>query len=544
LTATVVDEDDSDVNGRVVERTYLSPAHPPGEFTSPSKDPFAKDVSEIKRLGGLSATTKRRMTNQINKFHRGAEGVESKKVETNEISGYNAFQVVLPPYNLDYLAKVYVMSAPHYSAVNAKVSNIVGLGYTLVETTKTKRAIEDLEGNSDKLAKFNKKLNRAKEDLMQRIDDWHEEDTFTETLIKVWRDYEATGNGYLEIGRTNRGDIGYVGHIPATTVRIRKERDGFVQIISNKAVFFRNFGDTKTSDPIGGDGSPNEIIHIKKYNPTNGFYGVPDIVAAIDAIAGNKFAATYNLDYFENKAVPRHLITLKNSTLSTSAIQNLMEFFEVGLKGKNHRSLFIPLPADNDKEKVEFKIEPIETNVQDSSFNNYRKTNFEDILQVHRVPPTKTGTPGNLSLAAARDLDKTFKEQVCNPEQKIFEKKVNRILKELTDIFQFKLNELTLTDEDTQSKIYERAVRNGWILVNEARAEQGRPPVKGGDKMGGAMATIAEEANKQKEKAAQQQAEVRAQTAQSRTRDADRSANASDSNSEARNEQGAGRQQA
>jgi capsid portal protein len=46
--------------------------------------------------------------------------------------------------------------------------------------------------------------------------------------IKVYTDLQATGNGFLEIGRTVTGEIGYVGHIPATTVRVRRLRDGFV----------------------------------------------------------------------------------------------------------------------------------------------------------------------------------------------------------------------------------------------------------------------------------------------------------------------------
>lgn len=494
-------------------------------------DPFLKSDEEIKKLHGVDANFKRRMANQINKFHRGTGGAASKKEETHAITGYNAFDVLMPPYNLDYLAKLIELSSPHVAAVNAKVSNIVGLGYTLVETTKTKRAIEDLEGSKEKLAKFNKKLSRAREDLNDKIESWHEEDTFTETLIKVWKDYEATGNGYIEIGRTSRGDIGYVGHVPATTIRIRRKRDGFVQIISNKAVFFRNFGDRKTTDPIGNDRSPNEIIHIKKYAPSNGFYGIPDIVSAKQAVAGNNFAERFNLDYFENKAVPRHVITLKGASLGTSSLQTLMELFETGLKGANHRSVFIPLPADDPdgKGKVEFKIDPIETGVQDSSFLNYRKANLADILMAHGVPVTKVSiSDGSGSLAAARDADKTFKEQVCQPQQKILEKKLNRLMKELTDIFQFKLNELTLTDEDTQSKIWERAVRNGWILVNEIRAIQGLPPIKGGDLMGGAMT-------------AQKQADQKANAQQARQRDAERSANSPDTSGEARQPQGEGR---
>lgn len=497
----------------------------------PDADPFMKQGVEVKQLRGTDAVFKRRVDNQIKKFHRGTDGAESKKLETNTITGYNAFDVVAPPYNLDYLAKLYEVSSPHKASVDAKIANIVGLGYNLIETPKTKRGLERLQDGKDtkkKVRNARRRLDEAKEKFMDLLDSFNEEDTLSETLEKVWKDYETMGNGYLEIGRKKNGTVGYVGHIPAATLRIRKQRDGFVQIISNKAVFFRNFGDTDTSNPLGGDSSPNEIIHIKNYSPTHSFYGVPDIIAAQTAIAGNEFAARFNLDYFENKAVPRHVIILKGAKLGTTAEQALLQFFETGLKGQNHRTLYIPLPGDTDEGKVDLKIEPVEAGTQDSSFNNYKKQNLNEILMAHRVPISKIGLAEGVSLAVARDSDKTFKEQVCGPRQKMFEKKINRIIKEITDAFLFKLVEMTLTDEDTQSKIDERRRKTGVETANEQRVRRGEPAVEGGDELFDMNG---------KGQASQQRAEATT----NRERDAQRSAGATDSAGEARSPQGEGR---
>lgn len=511
----------------VVEESYLGKGRKVEfDMSMWEDDPFSAPGTEIKKYSGLSANKKRSISNQITKFHRGSGGAASKKVEDNVITGYNAFEVVAPPYNLDYLAKLYELSSPHYAAINAKVSNIVGLGYDFVESPYTKRQLNAMSGNEKKLDKYRKKLELAKDQLGELVDALNEEDSLAETLQKVWKDYEATGNGYIEIGRKDTGEIGYVGHIPSTTIRIRRERDGFVQIISNKATFFRNFADTETPDKLGDDPRPNEIIHIYKYAPSSGFYGVPDIIAAKNAIAGDEFADRYNLDYFENKAVPRHLITLKGATLGAGTAANLMEFFETGMKGKNHRSLFIPLPADTPDRKVEFKIEPIEANVQDSSFNNFKKSNRNSILMAHRVPITKVSIADGTSLAVARDADKTFKEQVCQPEQKTLEKKLNRIIKEFTDLFLIKLNEMTLTDADTQSKIWERLAKIGAITRNEIRAEQGRPGIEKGDEIIDMNKPANENMNE-------------ART--TRERDSERSAGATDSAGEGRNPKGDGR---
>lgn len=496
-------------------------------------DPFLSPAESVRKMGGVSPALKRKTSRELQKVHASEDGdAGSKKIEGGDITGYLLFGVVIPPYNLEYLAKLNELSSPHYAAIKAKVANIVGLGFDLVETAATKEKLDKIQGE-DATQKTRRKLARTKQDMLAWIDSCNKDDEFIETLIKVWTDYEATGNGYLEVGRTVSGQIKYIGHIPATAMRVRQKRDGYVQIISNKAVFFRNFGDDETTDPIGNDPRPNEVIHFKKYSPTNNFYGVPDIIAAQHAIAGNEFSARFNLDYFENKAVPRYVVVVKGGSLSMGAQRNILEFFQTDLKGKNHRTLFVPLPADTSEQKTSFDMKPVESGTQDASFINYDKSNLRNILMAHRVPIGKVTQADGASLAASRDADKTFKEQVCRPEQKIAEKKLNKIFREVTDIFELKLNELTLTDEDTLSKIDERYLRWGVMVPNEVRARWGWTGIKDGDKAVGMM--------QQTESANQAKAEVAAQANAARARDSARSAGASDSAGEARQPKGDGR---
>lgn len=447
--------------------------------TVSDEDPFLTKAADLRGFSGLDANAKRRLA-RMEKAYTGTGGAKTKQVETGFFSAYDAFNVVTPPYNLDYLASIYEINSANYSACNAKVSNIVGLGYSWVETAGTLDKIERAS-SPEAIKKIRQKLNRAKIQLDEILDNLNYEDTFIEILQKVWIDYEATGNGYIEVGRKRDGAIGYVGHIPSTTMRVRRDRDGYVQIVGKEVVFFRNFGDKKKSDPIGTQTQPNEIIHIKKYTPKGTFYGVPDIVSAAQALAGDEFAARFNLDYFEHKAVPRYVISIKGAELGPAAEKQLHEFFLSNLKGKNHRTLYIPLPPDTANSKVEFKMEPVEAGTQESSFNQYRIMNRDEIFMAHRTPITKVGVAANIALAVARDADKTFKEQVCQPEQDRLEKRVNLIISEFTDIFKFKLNELSLTDAETQSKIDERDARNQIKTRNEIRAGKGLQPHPEGD---------------------------------------------------------------
>lgn len=492
-------------------------------------DAFNIDLEEIKKLNGLSPAFRRKVSREFSKSFTGKDGTGTQQnLLQQAVTGYAMFDLVQPVYNLEYLSQVYEVSTYNYAAINAKVSNIVGLGYDFVETRKTNDALDEITDDKQ-LERARRKLGKLRQDLQQWLDSTNDEDTFTETLIKTYTDLEATGNGFIEIGRTTNGSIGYIGHIPAKTMRVRRLRDGFIQLLYGKAVYFRNFGDTETESPISYTefDRPNEVIHLKKYTPMNNYYGIPDIIAAQTALAGNEFAGKYNLDYFENKAVPRYIITVKGAKLSPDSERKLLEFFQVGLKGKNHRSLYIPLPADSPDQKVEFKMEPIEAGTQESSFNKYRQANRDEILLAHRVPINKIGVPEGVSLANARDADKTFKEQVCRPAQLRLEKKLNRIIEEKTDALLIKFNELTLTDEDTQSKIDERYLRMQVITPNEVRIRKGMIPLDGGD-----------EVIELKPQAA---AEQRSQAGNTRARSQERQANSPDNSGEGRNAKGDGR---
>lgn len=453
----------------------------------------------------------------------GADGAKSKAVN-QEFNSYDLYGVAEPPYNLAKLVQISEKSVPHYAAVDAKVSNITRLGYDFIESDSTRDKLSDKDGDAKRKAQA--KVARTKRDIKKWLKTLNDEDSIDEVLEKVMFDYYYTGNAYIEIGRKVSGSVGYIGHVPAITVRVRKARDGYIQIVGDKATYFRPFGKDHPN-PLGGDKAPNEMIHIKKYSPLSGYYGVPEIVVALMSVAGTELAQKYNLDYFHNKATPRYVIVLKGGNLSEANQRRVAEFFETGVKASNHRSLYVPLPADTSESKVSFEMKPIEAGVQEASFEKYIKMNNNFILMTHRVPVSKVGLAEGVSLAVARDADKTFNEQVVRPMQSRLEEKINKIIQsDGSNMFDFKFNELSLSDEDTQSKIDERYARNKIHTPNEIRARRGYPSVPGGDEM--------------VELSARGAADARANTQQNRSRDAERSAGATDSVGEGRNEQGAG----
>jgi PBSX family phage portal protein len=509
-----------------------------------SQDPFNKPWENLKDYDGLDQNFRRRTTRNMSKYvnPEGNEaylnaanvtpsGVDSgsKQINPGTVyrNGYGLFDVITPPYNMYELANFYDTSFANHAAIDAKVENVVGLGYRFDVTDRTMLRFEN---NDDQAAvdRARRRIERMKIELRDWLENLNDDDSFTKTMEKVYTDLQATGNGFIEVGRTVTGEIGYVGHIPATTVRVRRLRDGFVQIIGQKVVYFRNFA-AKNPNPMGTDPRPNEIIHLKEYSPLNTFYGIPDIMAAMPSLVGDQLASQYNIDYFENKAVPRYVVTLKGAKLSGDAEDKMFRFLQTGLKAQSHRTLYIPLPGDSDTNKVEFKMEPIENGIQDGSFKEYRKQNRDDILIAHQVPMSKLGGSDAGGSAAALSQDRTFKEKVSRPAQRHLEKIVNKIIKEKTDILELKFNELTLTDEIAQSQILERYVKTQVMTPNEAREKLDLPQRADGDEpfiMSPRQAT-----------------DARANLAGTRQRDAERTNNNSDSTTtvSGRNPQGEGR---
>jgi PBSX family phage portal protein len=507
------------------------------------QDPFNKSWDFLKDYTGLEQNFRRKTARNVSKAINTATpayldaanaipsgpDASSKQINPGTVyrNGYGLFDVITPPYNMYELANFYDTSFANHAAIDAKVENVVGLGYSfeVADRTMLRFEMNDDQGAVDRARR---RIERMKLELKDWLENLNDDDSFTKTMEKFYTDVQATGNGFLEIGRSVTGEIGYVGHIPATTVRVRRLRDGYVQIIGNKVVYFRNFG-AKNPNPMTADNRPNEIIHYKEYSPLNTYYGIPDIVAALPSLIGDQLASQYNIDYFENKAVPRYIVTLKGAKLSSDGEDKMFRFLQTGLKSQSHRTLYIPLPGDTDQNKVEFKMEPIENGIQDGSFKEYRKQNRDDIFIAHQMPISKIGGSEGSGVAAALSQDRTFKEQVCRPAQSHLAKVVNKIIKEKTDILELKFNEFTLTDEIAQSQIIERYIKTQVMTPNEGREAIGLPNRPDGDEPFSMTP--------------RQATDARADLAGNRQRDSERSSNQSDGEATVtgRNPQGEGR---
>ncbi len=373
-------------------------------------------------------------------------------------ASYANGEVKEPPYSLAALAELYEINATHKACVDAKVANIVGLGY------KFRRVTEGVSADP------------ANRDLLEHLfANCNPEMTFTEVMRAVWTDVESIGNGYLEITRNGRGNIDGFYHVPGTTVRLKVDRSGFLQVRDGRKRHFRNLGSEEVTEPAT-EQPQNEMIQFRKYTPQSTYYGVPDILPAITAVAGDRAASKYNVSFFEHNAVPRMAIIVEGGQLTKELLRQIRQFMEAEIKGQAHRTLILDAPGSD----VKIRMEALsQISSEDAAFLDYRKANRDEILMVHRVPPSKITIVENANLANSRDQDKTFREQVVRPEQRRIEFQLNRLIREEIGIgdWQFSFKEMDLTEELQEAEVAKIYADIGVWTADEIRAKQGLAPV-------------------------------------------------------------------
>ena len=187
--------------------------------TFKDQDPFYKSWEQLKDLMGLDNNFKRRTSRNVSKMvtatespayldsanavPTGVDGVGSKQINPGTVyrNGYGFFDVITPPYNMYELANFYDTSFANHAAIDAKVENVVGLGYRFEITDRTLLNFE-MTDDEGKVERARSRIERGKIAMRDWLESLNNDDSFVTTMTKVYTDVEATGNGFIEIGRT------------------------------------------------------------------------------------------------------------------------------------------------------------------------------------------------------------------------------------------------------------------------------------------------------------------------------------------------------
>lgn len=274
--------------------------------------------------------------------------------------------ILAPPYNLKELKMIGEYSSILQQCVDAYKTNIVEFGI---------EADYKIDVNSDEIKK---EIKEQAESEWTRLDEFIRYlnlDESPEVVIGyALDDREKTGNGYLEIIRDGTGQPVGIEYADTQYMRVckktkeidveytilengqekkvtRKKRfRKYVQLIDNKKVFFKEYGDPrimnketgKFEEWISEDLQATEIFHLKI---GSGTYGKPRWIGNLISLYGARKAEELNLTYFTNGRHIPAAITVSNGKLDDESYEALKDYMN-DLAGTDNAHKFLLLEAE------------------------------------------------------------------------------------------------------------------------------------------------------------------------------------------------------
>jgi capsid portal protein len=384
----------------------------------------------------------------------------SRQMEEDPFSGlYAKNRVVKPPYDLDWLSRMYEESDALQENLDARVQNTVGMGWDLNylgEDLKPKSALAVLEEN------------RARNFFAMP----NEEDDWDEITTEAFLDHGMMGNGAIEFVRNRRkvsdaplGEVKLAYYHPFKDLRlvpVEKDdyftdtfnmmRDGkpekmqittcyrrFLKIMpGGKVRYYRSFGDPR---PLTTDGKreynpkkdTSELLWIKNFKGSSTPYGLPDWIGSTFDVAGRRNAQALNWDLMRTQGIPRMLIMVEGK-LSDASWDDLYDLIEAARGVKNFNKIAVLevqgiAGAIGQKGASSIRVQDL-SGIQktDQMFNSYQEGTFERIRQNFRHAPIFVGSTGAYSYAALNVSKSVGEEQVFGPIKRRWDGRVNRKL--------------------------------------------------------------------------------------------------------------------
>jgi PBSX family phage portal protein len=473
----------------------------------------------------------------------GRGGDESRTIpQTERDKIFTDAGAVEPPYDPEMLALLFEHSNSLRQNVDAYARNIDGFGYTLVPiidldshdaNDQIKAALAVARGDDDdndeepteqEIEDARKRIARGA--LRERVkltaffENCCDELSFVSLRQRTRQDIEILGNGYWEVLRTMRGDIGEFVYVPGYTVRLmpldteivevkqrirrpdfefevitkRKRFRRFVQKVREHAVYFKEFGDPRLvscrsgktyatpeqmAEAEPGAKPATEMLHFSIHSPRSA-YGVPRWVGNMLAVLGSRQAEEVNFLYFENKSVPPMAVLVSGGRLSASSIQRLQDFIETHIKGKRNFHRILILEAEpsignvqtETSARMKIEMRPLlGAQHNDALFQKYDERNLDKVGQAFRLPRMLRGDIRDFNRSTALAAKHFAEEQVFQPEREEFDWIINRrILTALgARFFRFRSLAPVTRDPQVMSESVQKLMNSGALVPEDGR---------------------------------------------------------------------------
>ena len=217
---------------------------------------------------------------------------------------------------------------------------------------------------------------------------------------------------------------------------------------------------------------PEDIIHFKQTNPKSSLYGLPTIKSAMDVVRTSIYASRWNMNFFNNSAIPDTIMITKTAMTSDEKKEFRIKWEDKYQGYKNAHKLGI-LSGE-----VEFK--QLMMSMRDMEFGKLTDTTTQQLLTAFGVPKSILGIQG-MNRAEAEAHIYAFLSETIEPKIRSMIETLNEFLvPEFGENLYLDFVDPTPENRDAIVKEYESALKNNWMLRNEVRDREGLLPMKGG----------------------------------------------------------------
>jgi len=275
-------------------------------------------------------------------------------------------------------------------------------------------------------------------------------------LRVVWQ--ELTGNAYMHIVTNEAlGVPSELWPMPPQWTRIVPDEQNYIAA-------FQYGRSSESSVRL----EPSEVLHFKRPNPRDLFYGMGKLEAAWGAAEANAALHEMDLAFFANHARPDYALVVKGNA-SDEQLDGLEQQIQAKLRGNRKTGHFLVTTADIDLKPMQFPSKDLEG----------REEIVEEIAAVFGVPVSmlKANDP---NLASAEAGFSSWREMTVLPLCRMDEEVLNQ---RLLPLFGLEDDAVLAYDNPVPANrvqdLTERqaAVANGWMTPNEAREQQGLEPI-------------------------------------------------------------------
>lgn len=237
----------------------------------------------------------------------------------------------------------------------------------------------------------------------------NDSESLKEVASKYFKDFDGSGNAYLEIVTNANKDFVSFYHHDYTTCRVgANKKKGYI-IIHPDWKGFESSKDKARSIPIypefedvEGDGVLRSMIHVKDYEPRFTHYGVPEFIGGLNAAYIAYKTDKWNLSRLDNGYRMSGVLLIDGEFASVEAEQKFDKDFDDMYTNENNRGKLLKVKKSLEGDNT--KLIPF-PETEDADWTNLHKQSKEELVIAHQWFPSLAGLDTSNGFDSARLLN-------------------------------------------------------------------------------------------------------------------------------------------